>query len=55
MNKVKKCACVDPNSILCYRIRYYIILEQYDTEEDRGCQCYCHDLQDWEPSEVWDE
>lgn len=44
----QKCACVDPNAIFCYRTRYGIRPEQFDTEEDEGCSCYCHALQEWE-------
>ncbi len=47
----KYCACEDPNAILCYRIRYNIMPDQYDTEEDEACTCYCHQYQEWDKEE----
>ena len=46
-----KCSCVDPNAIFCFRARHNISPEQFDTEEDEACSCYCHALQEWEEDE----
>ena len=42
-----KCACVDPNAILCHRISYNIPLDKWDIENE-ACDCICHALQEWD-------